>query len=225
MDDMEPFDTTERFDTTEHVDDDLERELRAYASARLSPDRYASVRMRAAVLEHARATQAPESHRLDVLGLLRIRVRRLAPIALVAALAISAGTVAGVAASPGGPLYGLRIQIETILLPSSGRARAEAQIGLINERAEEITDALDNGNAGGADAAVDAYDNQLRDALRNAAAQRAVLMDLRASLVQKLNHFQSLVKPNDTASANLQKLIAKTQAAIAEIDSKLAGLP
>src|SRR6185369_13314506 len=131
---------------------------------------------------------------------------------------VSAGSVAGVAASPGGPLYALRIQIETALLPTSGEARANAQIGLINERAEEITDAIDSGNVGGADAAVDAYNDQVDQALANAAVQRAALMDLRASLVAKLNHFEAIVKPNDTASANLQKLIAKTKAAIAEID-------
>jgi hypothetical protein len=225
MDDMERFDTTEQFDTTEHVDDDLERELRAYASARLSPDRFASVRMRAAVIERVRAAQAPEPHRLDLLASLKIGVRRLAPIALVVALAVSTGTAAGLAASPGGPLYALRIQIETALVPGSGDARTNAQLGLINERAEEITDAIDTGNAGGAAAAVDAYNHQVDQSIANATAHRAALMDLRASLVQKLIHFQGMVKSNDTAAANLQKLIAKTQAGIAEIDAQLNGLP
>jgi len=216
---------TTRIDTT-HQDEEVERELAAYASARLSPDRFATTRMRAFVMEHARQQTAPvPAPRFGGFFALRVSLRGLAAVALVAVLAISGGAATALAASPGGPLYGVRVQIETALLPSSGIARADAQIGLLNERSEEITDAVDSGNAAGADAAADAYGDQVDQAIAGAAAQRAALLDLRATLVKQLAHFQSLVKPNDASAANLQKLIAKTQAAIAAVDAKLAALP
>ena len=216
---------TTRFDTM-HLDEEVERELTAYASARLSPDRFARTRMRAYVMEHARERAAlAAAPRVPGFFSLRLSLRGLAAVGLVAVLAISGGAATALAASPGGPLYGVRVQIETALLPASGAARADAQLGLINERADEITNALDDGNASGADAAADAYGNQVDAAIANAAAQRAALLDLRATLTKQLAHFQTLVKPNDTASANLQKLIAKTEAAIAGVDAKLAALP
>jgi len=106
-----------------HLDEEVERALAAYASARLTPDRFATNRMRVAVIERARTGSAAPS--LDGLAGLRFRFRRLGFVALVAALAITSGTAAGVAASAGGYLYGLRIQIETALLPS-GEDRTDA---------------------------------------------------------------------------------------------------
>jgi hypothetical protein len=224
MDDMERYETTERLEPTVSEDDDLERELRTYASARLSPDRFASARMRAAVLDHARAAQPPERHRLDVLAGLRIGVRRLAPIALVGAIAVSAGTAAGVAASPGGPLYALRIQIETALLPG-GEARFGAQEVQLGERIDEFTGELAAGDTNGAGAAGDAIDQEVGNLISVAAQDRAELLEAKSTLSRHLAHFQSLVKPNGKSAANLQKLIAKTQAAIAEINAKLAAPP
>jgi hypothetical protein len=217
---------------TLHLDEEVERELAAYASARLSPDRLASNRMRVAVIEHGRtrAAAAGGHHALDVLAPFRLRLRRLAPVALVAAIAITGGTTAAVAASPGGPLYGVRLQIETALLPASGSARTDAQIGLLDERADEITNAVDDGNSAGTDAAANAYGDQVDQTIdgtgagTDVAAQRGALLDLRATLEKQLAHFQSIVKPNDKSAGNLQSLIAKTQAAIATVDAKLAAL-
>ena len=215
---------TTRFDAMPG-DEEVERELAAYASARLTPDRFASNRMRVAVIERARlAAAAPAPHRLDVLGRFRVSLGRLAPVALVAAIAITGGTAAGVAASPGGPLYGIRVQIETALLPSSGAARTDAQIGLLDERVGEITDSIQSGNLDGTDASAEAYDDQLQQAIDSAASQRAQLLALRATLVRQLNHFETLAKPNDRMSSNVQKLIARTEAAIAAVDAKLAAL-
>lgn len=207
-------------------DGDVARRLRAYAGERLSPDAWASVRMRAAVIESGRARQVAGSrHRFDVLAPFRIGlVRRAAPIALVAVLAIGSGTVAGVAASPGGPLYDSRLWLETALLPGSGVARFDAQVGHMDERIDELTSAVDSGNSAAADAAANAYDNQVSQAIQSAAQDRAELLDLRATLVKHLAHLQSLVKPNDKAAANLQNLIARTRAAIADVDRQLAAL-
>lgn len=225
MDDMD-----EQHALTAIAGEELERELRTYASARLSPDRFASHRMRTAIMEHARTAMpavvaTPLPHRLDVLSALRLGARRLAPVALVAALAIGSGSVAGAAAMPGGPLYPVRVGIETALLPAGGDARADAQRALLNERIDEISGALGAGDGGAADAASNVYDQEVDQALAQAAQDRAALLSLRATVARHLAHLQSLVRPNDKAAGQLQRLIATTQAALATIDAQIAALP
>ena len=215
-------------DTTREFDGELERRLRAFASERLSPDAWASVRMRATVIEHGRELRAKRAERR--LGF-NILMRRGATVGLVSVIAIATGTTAALAASPGGPLYGVRLQIEAAFLPYAGPARTNAEIGLLNERTGEITDAVQAGNDSAAKAAADAYGSQVDEAVSSAggsadvAARRAELLSLRATLVRQLNHFQSLIKPNDRSSSNLNRLIARTQAAIAAVDAKLRALP
>lgn len=223
-------DMDERDALTAIAGEDLERELRTYVSARLSPDRFASHRMRTAVMEHARTAMpagapAPASHRLDVLSAFRVGARRLAPFALVAALAIGSGTVAGAAATPGGPLYPVRVWVETALLPSGGNARSDAQQALLNERIDEISGALGAGNGAAADAASNAYDQEVDQAVAQAAQDRATLLGLRDTVARHLAHLQGLVKPSDKANAQLLRLIAKTQATLASIDAQIAALP
>jgi len=223
-------DMDERDALTAIAGEELERELRTYASARLSPDRLASHRMRTAVMEHARTATpvglaAPVPHRLDVLSALRVGTRRLAPFALVAALAVGAGSVAGAAATPGGPLYPARVWVETVLLPAGGEARSDAQQALLNERINEISGALGAGNDGAADAASDAYDQEVDQALAQAAQDRAALLQLRATVARHLAHLQSLAKPNDKAGGQLQRLIASTRETLASIDAQIAALP
>jgi hypothetical protein len=188
--------------------------------------------MRVAVIERARSAQTAAPPRaLDVRGRLGLGFRRLAAVALVAAVAITAGTAAGVAAAPGGPLYGVRIQIETALLPASGIARTDGQVGLLDERTDELTTAVDAGDANAADAAANAYGDQVDQAVSSTdqasgsvAQQVAGLEQLRTTLTRQLAHFQGLTKPNDKSATNLEKLIAKTQAAIAAIDAQLDAL-
>jgi hypothetical protein len=221
------MDTTNERELTAMAGEDLERELRSYAGVRLSPDRFASHRMRTAVMEHARVALPAAStvpHRLDVLASLRLGTRRLAPIALVAALAVGAGTAAGVAASPGGPLYGVRVWAETAFLPAGGQARADAQEALLNERLGEISGAVGAGNDSAANAASDAYNQEMGQAVATA-ARRADLLQLRATIARHLAHLQSLARPTDKASGQLQRLIASTQAALATVDAKIAALP
>lgn len=224
---------TTRFDA--HLDEEVEHALAAYASARLTPDRWATNRMRVAIIEHA-ATAAATPVPVGGVARALLGFRRLGFVALVGALAISAGTAAGVAASPGGPLYGLRVEIETALLPS-GVDRTDAQVGLLTERSDELSEAIKSGNQAGQDAAGDQYSHQLDNAVNDAvdgssgptaaeiAAQRADLLILQAACERQIAHLQSLIKPNDTASTNLLKLIAKTEASLATINAKLAALP
>ena len=218
MDDWDPY---------ELEDGDVERRLRAYAGARLTPDARTGVRIRTAVIEHGRERRAASAtrHGLDVLGPLRIGIlRRAVPVALVGVLAISGGAMAGVAASPGGPLYDTRLWVESAFLPASGAARLDAQVAHIGDRIDEATGALDAGDGSAADAALNAYDNQVDAALAAAAADRAELLQLRASIARHLAHLQSLVKPNSKSAIQLQRAIAKSVAALADIDRQLAAL-
>ena len=124
---------------------------------------------------------------------------------------------------PGGPLYQARVWVEVALLPG-GAARMDAQQALLGERIDEIAGAVDEGNDGAADAAANAYSQQVDQAISSAAKDRANLLKLRGTIVRQLAHFESIVKPNDKSAANLRRLIARTQASLDAIDAKLAAL-
>lgn len=219
------MDATRDRDLTRIAGEELQRELRAYASVRLSPDSSASLRMRTAVMERARSTTPARitAPRPGLQARFRLGVRRASFIALVALLAVGTGTVAGVAAMPGGPLYQARVWVEVALLPG-GAARMDAQQALLGERIDEIAGAVDEGNDGAADAAANAYSQQVDQAISSAAKDRANLLKLRGTIVRQLAHFESIVKPNDKSAANLRRLIARTQASLDAIDAKLAAL-
>src|SRR3954471_12529419 len=126
-------------EATRFADGELERRLRVYAGARLSPDASASARMRAAVIERGRELR-PQPVRLPFWERLGLAGRRVVLGGLVAVLAVMAGGTAALAASPGGPLYGTRLAIETALLPAAGDARSAAQVNQIDERVGEAGD-------------------------------------------------------------------------------------
>lgn len=210
----------ERMDDTDRFEDgELEQRLRAYAGARLSPDQWASLRMRAAVIEHGRASRAAAAGRFSWRALLRPAVF----VALVAVLAVGTGTTAALAASAGGPLYGARVWVETALVSLSGD-RAGAQAALIDQRLGEAADAANAGNGNGTDAALKAYDAEVAQALADAAQNRADLEHLQAVLAKRLARLQGMEAPNAKAAAQLDRLIAKTQSALAAIDKQLAAL-
>ncbi len=201
-------------------DDELARRLRAYAGARLSPDPWASIRMRTAVIEHGHAARAEASRRS---GWRRL-IRPLRVVALVGVLAVATGASAALAASPGGPLYGARLWVESALIPLSGDPGA-ARVDLIDQRLDEVTAAVNAGNANAANAAGNAYSNEVDQAAQAAAQNRADLLALRATVARQLTHLQGLTTPNSRAQANLDRLIANARGALATIDARLAALP
>ncbi len=154
---------------------ELRRRLEAYAEARLSPDPIAAARMRARVLAgaHRQAAQASGDASLALVPadgsvpLLRPAARRGArtpwrrgAAVLLAAslgLALVAGTT--LAARPGGPLYGTRIWMETLTLPSDPSARAIAEIERMDHRLQEAIAANQAGDAAAATAALAAYES------------------------------------------------------------------
>ncbi len=200
------------------ANDELVRRLQAYAGARLSPDPWASVRMRTAVIEHGHAARSGGQR-----SGWRHLVRPLRLVALVGVLAVATGASAALASSPGGPLYGARLWVETSLLPLSGDPAA-ARVGFIDQRLDEVTSAVDSGNTNAANAAGNAYANEVAQAAQ-AAQTRVDLLALRSAVSRQLVHLQSLSHGNPRSQANIAHLIANAQAALAGIDAKLAALP
>ena len=200
-------------------DGELERRLRAYAGARLSPDQWASLRMRAAVIEHGRAArgETPTTRRW------RLAWRPVLFVALVGVLAVGTGTTAALAASAGGPLYGTRIWVETTLVSLAGN-RPDAQAALVDQRLGEAADAAGAGNDAGANAALSAYDTEVAAAIAASAENRANLEHLRAVIAKRLDHLQGMDKSSPKAAAQIARAIAKAEASLAEIDAQLEAL-
>jgi hypothetical protein len=204
---------------TDRVEDgELEQLLRTYAGARLSPDQWASVRMRAAVIEHGRDARSTATPRSAWARLLRPAVF----VGLVVVLAVGTGASAALAASPGGPLYDARLWVEGAILTVNGGSTT-LRADQIAERIDELTTAVDDGNSNAADAAGNAYGAEVAAAAQ-AAQGRADLLVLRATIVNHLDRLQSMSHGSPKAQANLDKAIAKSVAALAEIDQKLAAL-
>jgi hypothetical protein len=91
----------------------------------------------------------------------------LAAVALVGGLAVSfaAAVLAGLmvgssvfaASRAGGPLYGTRLALEELTLPTNAQARLEAELGLAQGRLAEIVEGVSKGDQQAAAAALTAY--------------------------------------------------------------------
>jgi len=148
-------------------DGELRARLDAYAASRLEPDPAATARTRATIMSDARLGRGAPRTVDDVAGpgLLGRLFRRPALAAMAALLGlamVAGGTVA--AASPGGPLYGARLWVETLTLPSDTTARAAAELDRLQARLDDATAAAANGNGEAVTAALDAYRQTLADA-------------------------------------------------------------
>lgn len=158
---------------------EVERLLTAYAAARLDPSNAVAERMRDTVMAAARARQVPSGGR--AVGFFT-RGGRLAAAATLAAALLVGVAGATFAASPGGPLYGLRLWVEEVTLPTEANARAEAQLELLAERLSEAQDASASGNAGAVAAALAAYREEVADLLETADGDELRLARLEAVL-------------------------------------------
>jgi hypothetical protein len=86
------------------------------------------------------------------------------------------------ASQAGGPLYGPRIGLEGLLLPSDPAARAGAEVVRLEARLAEFAAATAGGDPGGAAAALDAYQAIAEEALAWAGAHAELLETLRVAL-------------------------------------------
>jgi hypothetical protein len=153
------------------TDELIARRLVAYADLRLSPTPEATARMRTRVMEVATARSAvPAVRAQEPVSLAAYRSRfggRSRALAALMAAALSALLLTGVAfaSSPGGPLYGVRLWVETVALPSEPGARADADVDRLDARLDEAVGAARNGNGSATAAALAAYRDILEDAL------------------------------------------------------------
>jgi hypothetical protein len=190
-------------------DGELGRRLRAYAEARLSPDHWAMLRVRGSVIEHGgtkRGAPLPGAGR-------RLGWRPALFTALIAVLAVTTGASAGVAASPGGPLYGTRVWVESALVSLSSD-RADAQAALVDKRIDEATDAADSGNGSAVSAALAAYRAEVDGLLAAAGNDPSKLERVQAELGRHIVALQALAKSNPQAANAIQAAIDASQNAL-----------
>jgi len=194
--------------------DELAQRLEAYASARLSPSRAASARIRVAVVEEARMRaletsigSAPHRHRSGP--------RRLTALLLAAGLTLGTAVAVAAGSGPGGPLYEARIWLESAVLPSDADARALERVRHIEERLLDAERAAAAGDPGALAAAIQAY----RDAVTEAMAEVGTDADRLARLEEALGHHVAVLEAlsgrlPDAADDGIDRAIEASQKAV-----------
>ena len=206
-----------------HVNDDhpgteeLAQRLGAYASARLSPTRAASARIRAAIIEEARMRaleaalgRSPHRHRSGP--------RRVTALLLAATLTLAAAVAVSATSSPGGPLYGARIWLETVTLPASADARALERVRQIEERLVDAEQAAASGNGTAVAAAVAAYRDAVETAVAEVGTDADRLARLEGALGLHVTVLETLAgKVPAAAAPGIGRAIETSQKAVAKI--------
>jgi hypothetical protein len=210
--------------------DEMEQRLRAYADARLSPTPEAVERMRAAIVARAAGATAMRDVRRSSGAVARrswwpIRSRRAVGALLAASLTV--GSAAAVfAATPGSPLYGTRLWLETLTLPVSGDARIDAQVVQLDQRDAEVEQASLAQNPGAVTAALAAFDEEMATAIRDAGNDASKLAHLEAVLQKHIAVLQGvLAKAPGSAVPAIEAAITASSKAMAQIEAKLKQLP
>jgi len=198
--------------------EELAQRLGAYASARLAPDRKATARIRAAVMEEARmraleATIGGARHRHGVAS------RRGWALLLAAALTLGSAAAVFAGSGPGGPLYGARLWIETVTLPADADARALERIRQIEDRLVDSERAAAGGNGNAVSAATEAYRAAVDAAIHEAGTNPDRLTRLEASLGLHVTVLETLAgKVPEAAEQGIQRAIEASQNAVDKID-------
>jgi hypothetical protein len=161
--------------------DELARRLEAYASARLMPGGASAARVRAAVIEEARMRALETSigsrpHRH------RTAPRRFTALLLAAGLTLATAVGVSAAATPGGPLYEVRIWLETATLPADVDARALERVRQIEERLVDAERAAASGDPRALAAAIRAYREAVDEAMAEVGTDEARLARLEEAL-------------------------------------------
>jgi hypothetical protein len=211
------------------ADDQLAWRLTAYANIRLSPSPEATARMRAAVMAAAAglpartATQAPPATRTpEPIAFAAHRARfgfsgrsRAVAGLLAASLSLLLMTGVAFAASPGGPLYGARLWVETVSLPSEPGARADADADRLDSRLKEAVGAARSGNGSATAAALGAYRDILDDAMLAAGKSESRTLRLEAALARHQLVLATLLEyAPDRARDALQRAIERSDQAV-----------
>lgn len=203
--------------------EELARRLEAYASARLSPDRAASARIRAAVVEEARMRALETS--IGAIPHRHLRgPRRLTALLLAAGLTLAGAVAVAAGSAPGGPLYEARIWLEAVTLPSNADARALERVRQIEERLVDAERAAAAGDAAALAAAIQAY----QDAVDEAMAEVGSDADRLARLEEALGHHVAVLaalslRLPDAAAGGINRAIEASRKAVEKIGESKAG--
>jgi hypothetical protein len=145
----------------------LRASLDGYARARLSPDSATSARVRSRVMREAAlrfpasatAMAADEEPAAVVVrpSLWAGFRRRVAPMLVGASLVLVAAVGASAASQPGGPLFDVRVWVETALLPSDPGDRFDAELVALQSHLDDAMRAADAGNMAALEASLEAY--------------------------------------------------------------------
>jgi hypothetical protein len=215
------------------------RRLDDFARARLTPSDGAKARSRARVMREVRlaiADQAAAAVAAAELDRRRATARRTAMRrggGLLLAATLSLGVVGGALAGSGagGPLYGTRIWLETLALPSDPAGRAAAELTRLESRLAELEAAVRSGDRGAVAAALAAYEQIMDEAMAGADASgnEAAIERLLAALnrhVENLQRVAGQVPPQaaEVINRNIERAILHNGAAIERIESK-SGKP
>jgi hypothetical protein len=197
--------------------DKVRERLAAYSETHLAPDAAAVVRIRLRVMAEARARLAPAAVSAERTQPIPFRPRRVAwgrrrtmAALLAASLALVLATGATLAAQPGGPLYGVRLWVETVSLPADPAARAEAELSRLDARMQEAVRAAADGNESAVAAALAAYRQILDDAVAAAGDKPTPASDLQKTVDRQLVVLEGLLdKVPPQARDSIQKAIDK----------------
>src|SRR5215212_6559110 len=218
------------------ADFEIERRLDSYARARLNPDPETVARIRARVMREARLQfdARPEAdHPSAAKRPLRTIIPRRVAMPLLAAsvwLGLTAGSI--LAAQPGGPLYGPRIWIERMALPSGGSARATAEVSRLDARLAEVLRAAESGDTDSFEAALAAYGSIADEAAAGAVGDA----DLEDTIAAALDRHRAVladvvVRPTETGDltaaaaveASLARAMVHAQAVLDRVGAVGSG--
>jgi hypothetical protein len=225
----------EPMQATPTADMELEQRLDAYARARLNIAPEAAARVRARLMLEARQALAGGAtpsvtlvgtHRDAHTGSrMHSRVRRGGALLLAAGLA--AGVLGGTAAAatPGGPLYGARVWVEEMTLPTDLTQRAAAELRRLESRLVEIQAAAQSGDRGAVAAAIAAYGQIADEALAEAGTDASRLDLLRLALDRHLAILQSVAatapaQASEAIQRNIDRAVEHNDATLQRIASK-----
>jgi phage baseplate assembly protein W len=202
---------------------ELAGRLEAYASVRLSPKRAAARRVRAAVVEEARM-RALET----TIGSMPHRhargPSRIVALLLAAALTLATAAAVSAASTPGGPLYGARIWLDTVSLPANADARALERIRQIEDRLLDAELAAASGDQNAIAAAIEAYRAAVASALDEVGTDADHLVRLEAALGLHVAVLEALVNHVPEAAADgINRALEASQNAVNAIDKATPG--
>ena len=196
---------------------ELERTLARYARLRLEPGPAQARRARAAVMEaawRARIEAGPARRRRAMFA--GWSLRRFGTATATAVLAgLIVGSAAFATSRAGGPLYGARIAVEDMTLPTDPAARLEAQIAHAQARLAEASQAEARHDDGALAAAIAAYGDsvtELETTTGPGAGRALEAVQFHLVVLQDL-----LTHAPDAAVAGLTRAVAASNTAIAHL--------